>query len=302
MLSKTYARLFVLAAAALWGTLSIFVRTLSKAGLGAMEVVQLRFSMGLLLLGLYLLLFRRGSFRVKWKDLWCFVGAGACSLLLFTYCQFTGMEITSVSVMTVLLYTAPIFVMLMSVLLFCEKLSWQKIVALLAGVWGCTLVAGLGGEMQIAPKGLVLGLLSGFFYALYSIFGRYSLQKEYDSWTITFYSFLFCVIGGMFICDWSQIYQVMATQPSMWYVLLAMGIVTAFLPYVLYTMGLSGMESSQASILASLEPIVATIVSIVLFHEPLYPIQALGIAFVIVAVCILSLNLKHTKNTERISL
>ena len=82
----------VLLAAVLWGCIGLFVRHLNAAGLYALEVVQLRITVGLAFVGLYMLLLRRRSFRVRPRDLWCFAGTGLCSLLFFSYCYFTGMS------------------------------------------------------------------------------------------------------------------------------------------------------------------------------------------------------------------
>ena len=105
---KRSANLAVLAAGTLWGSMGIFVRVMNAAGLSSMEVVALRILSGCLLVGLFLLLGKRELFRVRLRDLWCFVGTGIVSLLLFSYCYFTAMNHTSIAVAGVLLYTAPI--------------------------------------------------------------------------------------------------------------------------------------------------------------------------------------------------
>ena len=64
----------------------------------------------LVLVGLYLLIFARDKLRVRLRDLWCFAGTGIVSLLLFSWCYFSGMQEASLSVMAVLLYTSPAFI------------------------------------------------------------------------------------------------------------------------------------------------------------------------------------------------
>ena len=71
-----------------------------------------------------------GELRVRLRDLWCFAGTGIVSLLLFSWCYFSGMQEASLSVMAVLLYTSPAFIVLLSVLLFRETLTRQKLLAL----------------------------------------------------------------------------------------------------------------------------------------------------------------------------
>ena len=76
----------------------------------------------------------------------------------------------------------------------------------------------------------------------------------------------------------------------------ALGIVTCYLPYLLYTFGLSGLETGKASILASFEPVVATLVGIFVFHETLTPLSALGCVCVLSAVVLLNLKRRQKAN------
>ena len=74
----------------------------------------------------------------------------------------------------VLLYTAPFFVMVLSVLFFREKLTFRKVFALLLSFAGCILVVGLTGAeaRSVGGETVLIGLCAGFGYSLYSIFGK----------------------------------------------------------------------------------------------------------------------------------
>ena len=281
---------YVLAAGILWGCMGLFVRRLNAFGLFAMDVVQLRITPAALFIGLYLLLFNRKAFHIRLKDLWCFLGTGIVALLLFTLCYFSGMQVTSLSVMGVLLYTAPIFVTLISAALFRERLTVRKLVALAMCVAGCCLVSGIGAGEPVSTRGILLGLGSGFFYALYSVFSRFAINRGYGSWTITFYTFLFCALGDAFLSDWPLLASTLRLQPVVIIWGLTMALFTAFVPYVLYTRGLEGMESSKASMIASVEPVVATIVGAAVFREPITALHAVGIALVVGGIVVLSLK------------
>ena len=291
---KNKALFAVLAAGTFWGTMGFFARSLYAAGFGPLEVAQTRITTGLVLVGLYILLFNRSQFKIKLKDLWCFLGTGIVSLLLFSTCYFSALNYTSLAVAAILLYTAPFFVMLMSLLLFKEKMNGKKISALLLAFTGCVLVSGVGGNEEISWIGILLGLGSGFFYALYSIFGRYAINRGYGAWTMTFYTFLFCSIGCAFLSDWQVIGSSVQTDNSVLLWVLGLGFVTAFLPYVLYSMGLENMESSKASILASVEPVVSALFGVFVFHETLTAWGILGILMVLGAIVVLNVKLKKT--------
>ena len=290
---KRSAVFCVLLAGILWGSMGLFVRRLNEAGLFALEVVQIRVTLAFLFVGVYLAAGHREKLKIRLRDSWCFFGTGVLSLLFFTWCYFTGMTVAGLGVMGVLLYTAPAFVMLLSVLLFGEKLTGGNLLALAMTFAGCCLVSGLGTGMRISGKGLLLGLGAGFGYALYSIFGRYAIRRGYDSWTITFYTFAFCAAGCAFLSDWALIFRVIRTEPTLLFRMVLMGLLTGFLAYVLYTKGLEGMESSRASILASVEPVVAAIVGAVFFSETITLHCALGIALVLGGIAVLSLRKKE---------
>lgn len=287
-MKKSMASIYVLLSGMLWGVMGIFVRHLNAAGLYAMDIVQARMLSGVIFVGIYMLLFTKGQFKIRLKDLWCFLGSGIGSLLLFSWCYFTGMQETSLSVMAVLLYTSPAIIMVLSIFLFHEKLTGKKVLSFLMTFAGCCLVSGLGGANAVSMKGLILGLGSGFFYALYSIFSRFALMRGYSSWTVTFYTFLFCLLGGCAFADWGLIGQTIASDHSVIFWALGMGFVTAFLAFGFYTKGLSGMEASRAGILASTEPIVGTIAGTLVFHEPLTLAGVCGILLVVGGIVVLS--------------
>ena len=83
---KNKALAAVLAAGTFWGSMGFFARNLYSAGFGPLEVAQTRITTGLIFVGLYILLFNRSQFKVKLKDIWCFIGTGIISLLLFCIC------------------------------------------------------------------------------------------------------------------------------------------------------------------------------------------------------------------------
>lgn len=289
----------VLAAGCMWGLMGLLVRSLGAVGISSMEICFIRSIVTLISLFLIILLFRRNAFLIRIRDIWCFIGTGAFSVTFFNFCYFKTMTLTSLSVAAVLLYTAPAFVMLMSAVLFQEKLSLQKIAALVIAFLGCTFVSGIvGGAGTLSVKGILYGLGAGFGYALYSIFGRYALQKGYDSLTISFYTFLCSSICTLFLADKGIVADAFAGNPALvfWTILLVL-IVTLF-PYLLYTRGLSGVENGTASVLASIEPVVATLVGVIVYKEKLNVWNVIGIGMVLLSIVLINLNHLRKKPAE----
>ena len=172
---KKLAPFLVILAGCLWGTMGIFVRHLNAIGLEAMEIVEARAVLTAVSMFAALMVFRRDLLRVNIRDLWVFAGGGIVSVILFNFCYFQTIQRASLSTAAILLYTSPVFVLLLSVPLFGEKLTKKKILCLMLAITGCALASGLAGGMALSPMTLLFGLGSGFGYGLYSIFSRFAL-------------------------------------------------------------------------------------------------------------------------------
>lgn len=283
----------VILAGALWGLMGIFVRYFTARGFSSMSVVAIRVITTAVILGVILLCMDRTLFRIRFKDCWCFLGTGLLSIIFFNYCYFSAMNVTSLSVAAVLLYTEPIMVMFLAAILFREKLGIRNIFACLLAFAGCVFVTGIIGETQpISAAALIYGLLSAFGYGLYSIFGRYALNKGYKPLTIAFYTFVFASVGALLLIDYSEIALVRAFALWDWIVAVLMGIVVTVCPYLLYTEGLSGVNAGNAAIMASVEPVVATLVSFFVFKEQITLFGIIGIFLVLSSIVVLNVSIR----------
>jgi transporter len=286
---KKLAFLFVLMSGILWGCMGLFVRTLNAAGLQTMDIVFLRAVVTAVVMVVYLFLFNRNLLVIHLKDIWCFLGTGIASITFFNYCYFKCIEEASLSIAAVLLYTAPAIVMVLSYVLFREKLTGRKIISLIMTIGGCILVTGVFEETQIInANGILLGLGAGLGYALYSIFSRYALERGYHSLTITCYTFIVASLSTVFLTDGKMVASVAFSSGAMFLFSLAFGIVCTVVPYLLYTQGLGYMDNSKASIIASVEPVTATVLGVLVFHEKLSFTGVCGIVLVIGALALCS--------------
>nr|WP_325259245.1 EamA family transporter [uncultured Oscillibacter sp.] len=284
---KAPAAAAILAAAALWGMIGLWNRQLMAAGLSPLSVVLVRNLGGCALLALFFTLRDRSVFRVERRHLKYFFGTGVVSVLLFTVCYFSCQKLCSLAVASILLYTAPSFVVLLSALLWKEPVTGKKLLALALTLAGCALVCGVfSGGLSVTLPGMLLGLGSGFFYALYSIFGRYALA-HYPPLTVTVWTFLFAGPASLVLLRPAELAAAFGPDPGVWLTALALVIFSTAAPYVLYTWGLARTEPGRASILASLEPVAATLTGVLVFGEPMGPLTALGIFGVLAGVMIL---------------
>ena len=287
---KKFAPMFVLSAGTLWGVMGVFVRKLGTYGFSPLQIACLRILFGAVLFLLITAIFRRDLLKIQPRDVGLFLGMGLLSLLLFTVCYFTTISLASLSVAAILLYTSPIWVMLMSAVCFREKITRRKLLCAAMAFGGCVLVSGIGSAASLSPMVIVTGLLSAVGYGLYSIFGTFALRK-YQPLTVTTYAFLFGAAGALLLCNPAQIARVICEsgQPGRLVLLITVtAFVTAVLPYLLYTVGLSRMRASAAAIMASIEPVVATTAGALVFGEALTVPAFAGIVLVLAAIVVLN--------------
>lgn len=336
MTYKRVAPFFVILAAIFWGILVVFVRTFGQAEFESMEIVTLRVYSSAVFAWIFLMIFEKRSqqkstpkppsvagtkqqlhdpdhinntlissntegpintpihFRIR--DSWCFVGTGLISIVFFSYCYFRNVEESSAAVASILMYTSPIFVTLLSAVFFKEKITKTKLLALLLAIVGCALVSGVAGSIELAspfsitggignttPLGIALGLGSGIGYALYSIFGRFALNKGYSPFMVTAMTFTFACVGVLPFINITQLCERLISEPGYIILALAMGLFGSCTPFALYTVGLKHMEAGKAAILATLEPIVTALVGTFLYKEPIDLFIIIGIFMVLVA-------------------
>ncbi len=277
----------VLVGAALWGVIGVFVRNLTAMGYSSHEIIFVRTLMTTGAVFAWLAIKNPKAVTIAPRDAWSFFGAGVLSFVFFNLCYLQCIAVTGMSVAAVLLYTAPVFVMVFSLLLFHEKMTKAKGIALVLAVGGCALVTGILGDHQVSVLGILLGLGAGFGYSLYSVFCTYGLRR-YSPLTVIAWAFLFGTLGILPLVDFGHFIATLQQAPWGIFLLLLCGVVCNVIPYALYTWGLAHLEASQASIIACIEPVVATVVGVALYKEPLTATSLLGMVMVIGAVMVLN--------------
>lgn len=288
--------IYIILAGLFWGIIPLFVRQLQETGFDSMETVCIRVTISSILLILFIILKDKSKLRIRLKDIPLFMGTGVLSIVFFNFCYFEAIKVIGGSSLpALLLYTAPVFVMIISLFLFKEKITKKKVISLLMTLGGLILVTGvLSSSGNISFKAVLLGLGSGLGYALYSIFGKFLVNK-YDSLTITTYTF---ITASIFAIPISKITNNISLVFS--FNTITSGIALAFvctvLPFLLYTTGLKKTEAGKASVLATIEPFVASIVGLIFFNESITIEKVSGMLLILSAVIILNINKKNIRN------
>lgn len=284
---KNSAVLSVLGAGILWGLIGLFVHILAGKGFDPLQITTLRVTAAMILTALIVGRRDAGQFAIRPRDSWMFFGNGVVGLVFFNYCYFNAIAGGSLAIAALLLYTAPAFVMLMSVALFHETLTKEKAVALIMTFIGCGCITGaFAGNLFVSRQTLLYGLASGFGYALYSIFGKPATQK-YSPVTVSLWCFIFAAAFTLPFSGLADKLDLFADW-QVWGGILGISLISCVLPNVLYMNGLQKLEAGHAAILATVEPVVAAIVSFLFLGETFSLQKLLGIVLILAAVPVLS--------------
>ena len=287
---STLGDILIIIAGLFWGSMGIFVRHLNGLGFTSIQVACVRLVTAGILFSLILLIKDPKGFKIKAKDIPLFLALGLVSILFFTCCYFTAIRLMTMSTAAILLYTSPIWVMVLSVIFLKEKITSRRIIALVLAFAGCVLVSGFGGKVTLI--GILVGLGSGLGYGLYSIFGTFAL-KNYQPLTVTCYTFLIAGLGSVFVSNPADLIskiQAAGSLPKLLGFILLTAVITAVIPFLLYTLGLNKTTASKAAVLATVEPAAATLFGFFVIKESIGPVAVCGILLVFSAITVLSIR------------
>ncbi len=267
--------LLVLVAAILWGGLGIFARYALAAGLDPMEIAFWR-----AVLGGALFAGHAAVTRAAWptgRDLGVTAAFGLVGVSLFYGAYQLAVRAGGASLASVLLYTAPAFVAVMAWRFLREPLGYREWIGVAQTVAGVALIS-VGGASAIAvgPAAVLYGLLSGFAYSLYYLygklfFGRYAPASLYG---------VALPVGALGLLPFVSF---SAHTAHAWHWLAAIGILSTYFAYLAYAAGLRRLTATRASVIASMEPVVASALAAALFAERLSPPAYLGAALIVTA-------------------
>ena len=288
---KKTAILYIILAGIGWGTSGIFLKGLVAYGFTPMQTTTVRAIIAALGFALYILLTDRKSFKVSAGELLLFALGGAAIYGTAAF-YFSSIEASSASTAVVLMYTAPVIVMVVSVAFLGERFNLAKLVSVALVTVGCALVSGIIGGLKFSVFGIVLGLLAGIAYSSYNLITRIQMMKGMSSTSSTLYGFAFMAVISLIVTSPAKTLDVaikaIKASPSALVLMLGIGVVTCILPYLFYTLALKHLPAGTASSLAVVEPVAATLFSVFIFGERLDLTSVIGIIMILSAVLILS--------------
>ncbi len=279
----------VIAASFIYGFAGIFFLYIKNMAAG--PVVFCQILLGFLVLAIYL--GARGKisgmrFRGKRKAM-LLLGAWQAGVMLSYY---TAVSFTNVSMSVLLLYTAPLYVLLVAPVILKEKISKKNLAALVLSLTGIIVVVGLENLVPGTAEagsgyllGVLMGLFSGFFYACIIMTSRY-LRDEYSG-----LEQLFLSTGVTLIILFPFMLQVSSSAllenlP----VLLFLGVMITSIGSILYFTGLEHVKAQNASIISLLEPVSAIFFAYLILHDPVSTSTLIGCILILASSLLMSVE------------
>lgn len=283
-----------LAAGSLWGTIGFFSRIMQGYHFDVYAVNTLCYSQAAVMFIVTALIKNPRQIKVRKKDLWIFVCAAVSTTLISSVFYYETVQIMSLSLATLLQGTAPFFVMAVSALVFKERLTIQKFLALILCITGCGLVAGILDEsLHVTSKGILFGIISAIGYGLYSIFNKLALERRYPNLIVSLYVVSCSALIMASVAIPMHSFDRADLTWKTWLMTLIFSFTTTYLPSYLYLYSLDGIDAGEASILVTMEPIVATLISIFVYHEMLSLYMGTGVVMIILSLVLVQMQPKR---------
>lgn len=281
--------LYVLMAACLWGMLGSVSKLVFEQGVSPLEAAFWRAVMATVLFGAHALWLRQ--VRVQARDLAAILGFGLLGISLFYGAYQMAIRTGGAALAAVLLYTAPALVALMSWLILREPMGRFKVMAVGLTLMGVAAISLQGGGVQVSVAAVFWGLVSAFTYALYYIFGKLYLNR-YSTPTVFIYAL---PVGALGLLPFVEFAPKNATA---WTALIFLAIASTYLAVTLYYAGLKRLEATRASVVATLEPVVAAFIAWIWWGEKFGLLGYGGAALVLAGVLLMVLGPSSPKTLE----
>lgn len=285
----------------LWGLIGLFGRLYSMQGISKLGAIIIRNGSSALFFLLVILFNDSSSLRIRIKDLWGFTFLALSGTVIYHFFYYCAISVSSLAMVSVFIASAPIFIVILSFFIFKEPLTKSKLIAMPLCVAGCTLASGLSGDMNISLLGIIYSVCAAVSYGAFGIISRIMMNKGYSANTVNFYNCVCAAIICCFLADTPETIRIILSSFSNVLMGIASGFLTCFLADLLYLYGLSGVDTGKASIMASSEMIVTTLIGVFIFHEKLGPLTVTGMILVILGVYIINRPVNTAVNKNHFS-
>jgi len=221
-------------------------------------------------------------------------------LAVFNSIWVLSVKANGAAVATVLAYSSAGFTAILALWLFKETLGLPKVIAVFLSLIGCVMVSNAYSRevWKLNPLGISTGLLSGLFFAGYTLFGKETARRNINPWTSMLYSFAF---GSVFLMIFNLFPMLPGAAGSLatllpdlpvngWLILIFLSFIPTLLGFGLYNLSMHYLPASITNLLATSEPIMTAAEAYIFLDERMTIIQIVGSAIILSAVLIVQLE------------
>ena len=224
------------------------------------------------------------------KDFIGIILFGTAGMYLVQYTYFKTIELSNVSFSTILQFTAPFFIFIYESIKNKKIPAFSTLILLFMTILGVVFIATKGkiSSLSVSPEALLIGLISAIMIAFYSIYPK-KLLKKYGSITVVGWGMIVgSVISNIVHPIWKIQGNVNTESIIQVTVVVILGTSVA---YLIYIASLNYISSSLAGILTAFEPVLAAILSVIIFRLKFSFVELIGFILVFVSIFILEKRL-----------
>lgn len=234
---------------------------------------------------------KKESFRLAFKPFLIILFLALTGGVLTTALLFQSWEHIDTGTATTLNFTYPVFVLVLGIVLYRERLTKSVALSFILCVLGILMFCDPGGHFTW--RGFFMALGSGLTYGVYMLYLDKSdilMKVSFDSYT--FYFFL--LSSSLFLPITLLTHQMSApASPTGWAFLAAFTLVGGVFATVLLQKGIQEIGSRETSILASLEPVTSAVLGTLFLGEKITILRTLGILLVLASTTVLVMTSRH---------
>ena len=270
---------FAVLQAVLYSTMGIFGKLLYATGMDSQQAVILRFLCTTVLLGAFMLVWRKEPLVSRQKAVY----VQAVFYFASAFLYFFAVERMNAGITTVFFYLYPAMVAAINLAVFHERITVAVAVALVLSVMGLVLISGVvGGELVLDPLGIAFALASALAFAIYTVLIQVTGRTE-GSFTVTFTLSWTSLLASCIVFA-PSVPAMFALTPYQLFVGFAIALACTILPVVLYIKAVKYIGGTKTSLLGLSETPSSLLLAFIILGETIAPMEAAGIVFILAGV------------------
>lgn len=290
---KNKGYIYAVLSAVFFGSAGLFIKEAYKTGLSATSLLTEQYIIAVLLMLIISLIKNRRSLIVSKIELKSLFVLGVLGNTMMTIFYYKAFERLPVAMVAMLLYTYPVMVLIYSVAFQNRKLTYNKLIAIIASIFGAVISLGVINGKSYDIIGVLYGILAAVFYSFMNIYSEEKLG-ETEPLTINFYSTLFTLFV-LILIKLPVLTESFKFDEETLISVTSLAFFCEIIPLTLLYSAIKYIGSFKMSIIGNLEIPTAILVSVLFLREHITTYEIIGSILIIFAA-----NLVKTKDKKNL--